>query len=269
MPGSPEDLGFQTLGARNWRPKFPGIMIGNAGMVDPFWQEGDQNPVNFAAFQAHCGVALGLIASKPVGERLLTLISTRCQGVGARQGLRVIICCASYTDQRSVTKSSDADAYRATQALPIGAFADAVNPVKRAMRFRADDGEPRRLFDVSTGGASCLVRWSPFISYEKMAAKHPGTKNFVALAHELIHAYHFLSGNRKTGARPVYSDCGGGEVVSQEEEFFTVGLGQYEDTPVSENKIREEHDLPRREFYYTPWELGFAGRGRAGATARR
>jgi len=56
----------------------------------------------------------------------------------------------------------------------------------------------------------------------------------VMLAHELIHAYHALSGNKKDGP---------------DEELFTVGLGEFSGERISENKIRGDLRLePRKEY---------------------
>jgi hypothetical protein len=65
---------------------------------------------------------------------------------------------------------------------------------------------------------------------------------FVALAHELIHAFHCLSGNR-------YPDSVDGV---RREELYTTGVGPYQDTRISENAIRKEHGLPERTCYYSP-----------------
>ena len=62
---------------------------------------------------------------------------------------------------------------------------------------------------------------------------------FLALAHEMIHALHCLNGERipKTGSTELH------------EEYFTVGIKGYEGEPITENKIRKEHKIPKRENY--------------------
>jgi len=59
---------------------------------------------------------------------------------------------------------------------------------------------------------------------------------FVVLAHELIHALHALSGNKKDG---------------NDEELWTTGIGVYSDEKLSENAIRKDANLPLRTVYYT------------------
>jgi hypothetical protein len=58
---------------------------------------------------------------------------------------------------------------------------------------------------------------------------------FIALAHELIHALHGLKGEKKG--------------TTKEEEERTVGIGDFGDEPISENKIRSEHGVVIRKVY--------------------
>jgi hypothetical protein len=67
------------------------------------------------------------------------------------------------------------------------------------------------------------------------------TPAFVSLAHELIHAFHLVSGNR-------YADSVDGVL---REELYATGLGPYADTRISEAAIRKEHGHPLRTFYYS------------------
>jgi hypothetical protein len=70
-----------------------------------------------------------------------------------------------------------------------------------------------------------------------------GIPSFVSLAHELIHALHYLD-------RGVPSVLRFGEKVSDDhEEARTVGLGIYSREPICENTIRAEHRLPLRDTY--------------------
>jgi hypothetical protein len=61
---------------------------------------------------------------------------------------------------------------------------------------------------------------------------------FIGLAHELIHALHGLRGEKLQTTRD------GGP-----EELRTVGLGDFTDEPVTENKIRAEHGVMIRSTY--------------------
>jgi len=58
---------------------------------------------------------------------------------------------------------------------------------------------------------------------------------FVALGHELIHAWHSLFGIKKN--------------TTDEEENFTVGLAEYKDAPLTENVIRQQANVKLRKTY--------------------
>ena len=58
---------------------------------------------------------------------------------------------------------------------------------------------------------------------------------FIVLAHELIHALHFLQGIQIDG---------------QDEERWTTGIGIYERNPMSENAFRSQFGLPLRVNYF-------------------
>lgn len=66
---------------------------------------------------------------------------------------------------------------------------------------------------------------------------------FISLAHELIHAYHFLYGKDKT-----FLPCSN-KLIWTDQEEYTTKMGSL-DSPerirpkISENAIRQEHDLP-------------------------
>jgi hypothetical protein len=72
------------------------------------------------------------------------------------------------------------------------------------------------------------------------------TPTWVALAHELIHALHQLSG---TSYKEEVRAPGGGV---KREEMITTGLGVYKNTRLSENAIRREAGLPLRPHYTFP-----------------
>lgn len=77
---------------------------------------------------------------------------------------------------------------------------------------------------------------------------------FIALAHELIHAYHALSGNAETEQIQVTGQRGGNPMtyMMAREEARCVGIGPYRETRISENRIRAEHGFPERTRYATP-----------------
>lgn len=83
------------------------------------------------------------------------------------------------------------------------------------------------------GGPGCKAAcyWNPNIFNTPNGARPA----FIGLAHELIHCYHYTNGLAKS--------------TYDEEEQFTVGLADYADSPITENKIREEHGVVARTQY--------------------
>jgi hypothetical protein len=65
--------------------------------------------------------------------------------------------------------------------------------------------------------------------------------HFTALVHELLHASRMLKGRASAALEYPYGFV--------DEEFRTVGLKQWENKPLTENSIREEHGLPLRKSY--------------------
>ncbi len=81
-------------------------------------------------------------------------------------------------------------------------------------------------------GTSTAIMWNPNIINTPHGPRPP----FIALAHELIHAWHNLRGD----ALP----------ENRWEEMATVGLFQYENyRQITENKIRIEHGVSVRTTY--------------------
>ncbi len=71
--------------------------------------------------------------------------------------------------------------------------------------------------------------------------------SFIGLAHELVHAYHYIYG--ACGRSP--TGLASGNSGMAEEEMRTVGTGAYEGEVPSENWIRREWgDLHSRAKYY-------------------
>ena len=85
------------------------------------------------------------------------------------------------------------------------------------------------------GGTPSAVYWNPNIwSVPGKGSRPP----FIGLAHELVHAMHNAEGTKKNSY--------------DEEEEFTVGLGQYavaNINSVTENRIRIEHGIALRHEY--------------------
>ena len=76
----------------------------------------------------------------------------------------------------------------------------------------------------------------------------------IGLGHELIHASHYTTGTREPGTSD-YTGLDGNTYNTKNEEQRTVGLGPYQNEPISENTLRREFgenglgDHPPRPYY--------------------
>jgi hypothetical protein len=96
-------------------------------------------------------------------------------------------------------------------------------------------------------GTSAIVVWDPAgtdvsnLVDEKNRAPWMVRPTWIALAHELIHAWRFVTGRR------VFSPVILGE--DYYEEAMTVGLPPYDRCKFTENRFRQSKGLPLRAFY--------------------
>jgi hypothetical protein len=82
------------------------------------------------------------------------------------------------------------------------------------------------------GGCVCLMRFANGQAITKFGETAPA---FIVLAHELIHSWHHLYGIAKDG---------------RAEEEWTTGIGEYTNSPMTENAFRRAFRLSPRERYY-------------------
>jgi hypothetical protein len=221
---------------RNPAPtQYRGIYIGNDVYRGNSWV-----PDGFAGVVTTC---LQQIASQPIGAQLLQDLSNAC----VRDPVKKIVI--EY-GQRStaapipvVTNESrkmvqpvmgaqeryDLNALMSEGAL-IGAFGD----------IDEDSG----IRDFVPGGGTGAV-----VTFNHTDRGPPGAPRpvFIALAHELIHAYHYTHGSCYRAASGGIRD--GGDTGLMEEEMRTVGLLKFADEMPSENAIRQEHQIEVRKNY--------------------
>lgn len=183
------------------------------------------------------------IASGHIGYDLLEIIDKRSRGIGIRyaQGTEyphVTVCYTStFTETSARTESTWADY------------------TERKGQFGTYG---RRGFRKSGGGHFMWVGYCPnplgTTQSDAMYSQVQGiqTPAFVVLAHELIHAWHGISGTMETREKQTITTSNGGTYELAREEAYTVGLGTYANTRISENAIRAEHRLPRRTHYASP-----------------
>lgn len=82
----------------------------------------------------------------------------------------------------------------------------------------------------------------------------PGLPAFTTLHHELVHAYHYLSGRRLWYPDPRDKvRCDGMTVIGNHEESQTIGLRSY-DLPYAENALRRQAGLPVRTTWHSACE---------------
>jgi len=94
-------------------------------------------------------------------------------------------------------------------------------------------------------GVGSQIRWnpttSPFSRNGKEMIDELETSNFISLAHELVHSMRLLNGTSKANDFKRFPARDG-----HNEELRAIGLGRYTFKRMSENAIRAEHGIERR-----------------------
>ena len=228
----------------------------------------NQDSVEAQSFDSAVRQDLDTINSRPIGSELLKLIGHRTSGIGAsgRAGLYVSI-------RKAIVWDMGRRAGRLINGMwdyprlpdPEGVANSVAEPaVPRPAQLTADP-HPRRPHGFPHAPShyprpevtiqSSVIQYNPGNNHHWQApAVVLANPNWLVLAHELIHSYHGLSGTKKDGA-----DGG-----IDNEELYTVGLGRYWNTRISENSIRREHGLALRDRYdryaaATPHAFHFPG----------
>ncbi|NIG12919.1 hypothetical protein F3J37_01635 [Pantoea sp. Al-1710] len=177
--------------------------------------------------------ALEKIASKPNGKKLITKIQN-----ASKDGRELKI-------QVSDQYQSEATAFLTEPQLNKYHIADESS----ASNQIAIDISQRKSFFRKGEGVKALVVWNPnearSIDYmgHGRSVNDP-SKAFTSLAHELVHALGFMKGTH-------YFDGSEPEEGTRtfKEEQRAIGIGPFEGDKISENGIREEHGLPKRQEY--------------------
>lgn len=207
----------------------PGIQV----QIEP-----DATPAHFlAAVESD----LRMIASGSIGNDLLDLIDKRSRGIGigwAETGKypNVTVCYAEGFTEAAAKTERKWEHY-----------------VRRKGHFGAMD----RPYRASGGGHFMWVSYRPnsptTTDAETGYTANQGirTPPYIVLAHELIHAWHGMSGTMELKDKVTIAGPNGQTYELAREEAYTVGLGSYANTRISENAIRAEHRLPPRTYYAT------------------
>jgi len=108
----------------------------------------------------------------------------------------------------------------------------------------------RKWFGLKAGeGVNVIVDFHPTQSLDvhkdgTYTFQQKGETSHIVLAHELIHGWHLMKGKHLGNTKP-----GENRDADLEEEFYTVGIGKYANSRITENKIRKEHGLNERKYY--------------------
>lgn len=198
---------------RAWSHGFPGINI----EFDPM-------------FFHKCARDLDKIASQPLGKDLLTLISKRCSGIGTGAGKNVLI---------RMGKGTLAESAEETGAEPTND-----NFMRTGKKI------PGTTIQLPGLGSSSIAEYNPDAALEYARMSGVPTPSFIALAHELTHCWHHLSGGYRLGDGSDLDEQW--EAGFLQEEAYTVGLGPYAGTRLCENAYRGEWNLKKRTYYAKP-----------------
>lgn len=235
------DQAFTRLDPIPWSPVYPGIEIAHDTFRGNAWVPDD--------FEDTVKDSLRSIESKPLGKQLLTEISARCtSGTGGR---RVVI---EYTSTNAMAVPMDDPNNAAREGIQLPASMGGQDDLVRTLignaaitvtGFTAPPPGSNRKDIVPGAGTSAVVTFNP------ATPGSDGRPTFIALAHELVHAHHYLHGSCYRGLGNGMYDLLDPKANTgmMEEEMRTVGFGPYAGEALCENSIRGEHGVPLRRSY--------------------
>ncbi|NIG12914.1 hypothetical protein F3J37_01660 [Pantoea sp. Al-1710] len=172
------------------------------------------------------------IYSRPNGKRLIDEITQRA---GNDKKIRVFI---DY-EQPTLTYGHLNDKQRRENDIDM--FSPFYMDVISAEQISHKPG----LFRKGKGVGS-TIRWNPNDQLDdkknEISNEELEKKTFVGLAHELVHSLRKLKGTSKANEFNLYPNHHG-----KDEERRAIGIGRHHFKKLSENAIRLEHGLPRRD----------------------
>jgi hypothetical protein len=182
--------------------------------------------------------ALKSIESKPVGSSLLKTIAL----ANSNKGKKVVIEETTSANQCAIPVTDTSPEFR-KKLLEPGSSGLIAHARKLVVGTRVETKEEKNSQFLRGEGSDVVIRWNPNLKTVNGIERPP----FIALAHELVHANHFVEGTcfrELKGFAHENRDSG-----LAEEEMRTVGLNQYKAEPLCENAIRQEHGIPLRTQY--------------------
>lgn len=210
--------------------KFKGIYIDANGKrgFNGLLYSGNQFTMQKHSFYNNCVRDLDRINATTIGADLLKLIGQRHEGIGT----------SGSGDDRAVT------IYFRPSTWSEGAGTGAAS-IDDKFRVSKTLGGGRRKFQFAGKGSKVSIQMhndqGSAAIYTRLCGRN--TPTWIVLAHELIHAWHTLSGTTHSEK----FELAQGSVAR--EEMYTTGLGAYANTRISENAIRREAGLPERNYY--------------------
>ena len=234
------DTAFALHDPLVWKAAYSGVEIGSDTFRGNTWVPD--------GFESEVKACLESIEAKPLGKRLLTEISAKCQGTSQK---RVII---EYTSGNAMAVPMDDPNNAARQEIQLPANMGGQDDLVRKLiananitvtGFTAPPPGFNRKDIVAGNGASAVVTFNPD------AKGSDGRPAYVALAHELVHAHHYLHGSCYRGLGNGMYDLldANGNTGMMEEEMRTVGFGRYASEELCENSIRGENGVALRKSY--------------------
>ncbi|MHA7777141.1 M91 family zinc metallopeptidase [Roseibium sp. M-1] len=104
-----------------------------------------------------------------------------------------------------------------------------------------NDGLYDRANNKAGPGSNTTVDFDP--DRDKLNAADWKTRDpAIGLGHELIHSYHDVNGTTDGRNEVEYTDADGNKRKAPGYEIQTVGLGEYKDNEITENKIRQDFE---------------------------
>jgi hypothetical protein len=183
--------------------------------------------------------ALDKIASKKIGRQLLADLTKGCTGTkevvieyGGRSTAAPLAVITNESRKKVQPTNNDDDRY------DLDAMVSKPELIATAI---TEDGHPTRF--VPGAGTGAVVTFN----HADKGTESPARPTFIALAHELVHAFHYVNGMCYRAASGGLKD--NGDTGLMEEEMRTVGCDKYKDEIPSENAIRGEHGVALRARY--------------------
>lgn len=180
--------------------------------------------------------ALVQIASKPIGKKLLEDIGKKCTGTKqvvieyGKLSTAAPLAVIDNLSRKKVQPKIGEDRYNLSEMMR--------NP---DLIGRVVDGDGGKKDFVPAAGTGAVITFN----HEDKGLD--GRPTFIALAHELVHAFHYVSGACYRAADGGLQDNGNTGLM--EEEMRTVGCQKFADETPSENAIRAEHGITLRKTY--------------------